>query len=60
MYNANWKPAYCACNGIPELWVCFCHNGNPFTGTCQKQAENKRAKYYNVELPHHPFYLNGV
>ena len=54
----NWPDAYIAIDGIPERWDCFCHNGLNFSGYCKENAENKRAAYYNTELPHSEFYLN--
>ena len=56
----QWKPAECYADQFDfQTWVCHCHNGHVFTGPTMEDAENARARYYNVTLPHHPIYNQG-
>lgn len=53
---SDWSEAFLAVNGIPEHWMCTCHNGQWFTGSCKEEAENRRAYYYGIDLPHFKVY----
>lgn len=51
-FRDSWAPAGRRRDwetGVCERWVCWCHNGHFYQGTCKEDAEARREANYSVD-----------